>query len=237
MTDRPRTTGLGPPHSPGFLTDGVPMQALLVAWRRRWKLIAGVVLLTLLGTIIVVLRNEPKYRATAVLRVADTRYAVSAAIDLPPANPAADRRFDPVFSQLHLLQSRTVLAQVVEAEGLRLLPVSSEVPVAQLRDVRVEPAANVDTLRVSFSHAGFALSTGTAAAAAVYGARADLDGVSFSVDTRPAVTHATLVVLPQDAAIDRVRSGLRAKSRPQTEIIDVSYTAATPLEAQRVVNA
>src|SRR5919108_985198 len=138
MTDRPPTTGLRPQYSPGFLTDGVPMQALLVAWRRRWKLIAGVVLLTLLGTVIVVLRNEPKYRATAVLRVADTRYAVSAAINLPPANPAADRRFDPVFSQLHLLQSRSVLAQVIETEGLRLEALSAGLSVDRLRNLHID---------------------------------------------------------------------------------------------------
>jgi hypothetical protein len=194
-----------PQHEAGTLRDGVSTAALFAAWRRRWKLVGGTVLLSTCAVAAVVVRGEPSYRATAVLRVADTRQAVSAAIDLPQASAAADRRFDPVFSQLHLLQSRTVLAQVVETEGLRLEAVSAELSVDRLRNLHIDPAATADSLWVSFSATGFGARTHGAAGAAAYGAPLTVAGISFTVDARPSVGHATFAVLPQEAAVDRVR--------------------------------
>jgi polysaccharide biosynthesis transport protein len=216
--------------------DGVATVALLTALRRRWKLVTAATLLVVAAAAAVLLLEAPTYRASVVLRVIDTRQAVTAAIELPQANPTADRRFDPVFSQLHLLQSRAVLSRVVEEEGLRLVA-ASPAPLPELRHIDVAADATADSIRLAFLADSVVARTHAGAARAAYGAPLVVEGVGFTIEARPATAVGVLTVLPHEQAVDRVAARLRARSRAQTEIIDLSYTAATPLEAQRVVNA
>ncbi|HEX7940840.1 MAG TPA: GNVR domain-containing protein, partial [Gemmatimonadaceae bacterium] len=189
--------------------------------------------------------EEPLYRATAVVRVADARRVITQGTGEDDADPGLLRVANPILSQLQVLQSRSVLGDVVEREGLRLAPPAGPLPFIPaigamprqlLRDVRVDPASPVDTLQLDFSTGGVVARGLRGSARAAWHAPLRLGGVSFVVDSAPGLRHATLVVVPGGAAIDALRSDMHFTPVPETDVIDVDYATSDPLLAQRVVN-
>jgi tyrosine-protein kinase Etk/Wzc len=146
---------------------------------------------------------------------------------------------DPILSQIQVLQSRGMAAAVVDREGLRLEPLTSEFPASLLTNVVVAPTtAGGDSLRAVFEKDGYSLHGSGRALRAAYGQPVQLPGVRFTIASRPrGVENAEFVVLSGDAAISRLAGNLRAVNRKNTDVIDLQYTHNDPRVAQRVVNA
>ena len=213
----------------------VGLRDVLAVARRSW-------LILLVGTIIggmaagfIAYREEPGYRATAVLRLADARRGIAGGIEAPAAE--IGRLTNPLLSQIQILRSRGVLGQVVDAEGLRLSPYFRGFAARLLTEVSVDATAPVDTLHLKFDSTHVTVRGTRLTVRARYGEPVVLDGVRFVVNGRPKAREGTWYVLSREAAIDELVLRLRVLPRAQTDIIDVSYVAQRPWVAQRVVNS
>lgn len=205
--------------------------------RRHWFLV-GVITAFSVGLVLNQIRHELRlYAATAVVRLVDKARELSSGIArTSPSQPF--RPFtDPVLSQIQVLKSRGVAEAVVEKEGLRLRALPQGLPPMWTSDVHVpSSAATSDTLFVSFSDSTVSVH-GRTVVVARYGSPVSVDGIEFTVATRPAIGNARLIVIPEEWATGEVVANLSARSRDRTDVIDVSYTAPEPALAQRVVNA
>src|SRR6266487_4246312 len=220
-------------------SDGLAWQDVLVAARRRLWLVLGVPAVLLVGTAIMVLRETPIYRATAVLRLGDARRAMTSGLEAP-VEPT--RLMDPLLSQTQMLKSRALLGSVVDSLGMRLAPDYGDVPAALIDSVFVAPDAAADTLSLGFSATGVTVRGRADSAAAAYGGTLELRGggaggtVRFRVTARPKAANTTWIVRSRDEAIDHVLTHLRVAPRTQTNVVDVTYTAYRPALAEQVVN-
>jgi capsular exopolysaccharide synthesis family protein len=218
-----------------FTSGMLGLRDVLAVARRSWLLLLVGTALGGLGAAFFAYREEPGYRATAVLRLADTRRALVGGIDMPAAE--VGRLTNPLVSQIQILRSRGVLGNVVDAEGLRLRPYFRRFAARLLTEVHVDSAAPVDTLWLTFDSSRVTVETPSRVVHAQYGEPVVLDGVRFVINGRPKVRDATWYVLSREEAIDELLFRLRVVPRPETDIVDVSYTAHRPWLAQRVVNA
>ena len=214
----------------GTYPDQFPWRVALGAARRYWWLVVGGPVVTVGLTFLWIWLSPSEYRATAVLRLADARRALTRGVEQTTVEPA--RSAEQLLSQIQMLRSRWVASAVVDSVGLRLRPSSRGVSPVLLADVRVEPDAPADTLELEFRAADFTVD----GAAFAYGAPAQIGGVSFTITARPSANKGKWVVLPREAAIDQLIERVRTSRRPATSIVDVSYTVRRPALAQRVVN-
>jgi polysaccharide biosynthesis transport protein len=227
-----------PDRSPAALdapSDGLVWQDVVVAARRRWWLVLGVPAVLLVGTAIMVFRETPIYRATAVLRLGDARRSMTSGLEVA-VEPA--RLMDPLLSQTQMLKSRALLGTVVDTLGMRLAPDYGDVPAALIDSVFVAPDAAADTLSLGFSATGVTVRGLADSAAADYGRTLALQGgsVRFRVKAQPKVAKTSWIVRSRDEAIDQVLTHLRVAPRTQTNVVDVTYTAYRPALAEEVVN-
>jgi succinoglycan biosynthesis transport protein ExoP len=211
------------------------LRDVLAVARRAWLLLLVGTILGGMAAGVVAYRDEPRYRATAVLRLADARQALVGGMDVPTTE--IGRLTNPLLSQIQILRSRGVLGQVVDAEGLRLEPDLRGFAARLLTEVRVDSAAPVDTLWLTFDSTHVTVQAADREVRAQYGNPVRLDGVRFVVSGPPKVREATWYVLSREEAIDELLMRLRVSPRAQTDIVDVSYIAQRPWVAQRVVNA
>lgn len=217
--------------------EGIGMRDVLRILRRRfWTVAAVTVAITAAAAWFV--RNEyPQYRATATLRLADMRQSMTEGVGDPdPAAPNA-RVVNPQLSQIQLLTSRALVGDVVDSLSLRLRPDFHGFANRLLADVRVIPGAPTDTLDLTFDSVGVAVRGTRSRGRARYGQPLHLTGVSFTVLERPRTDHSTWAVFSREAAIDFVLGNLRVSPRPQTDVVDVSYSAYRPPVAQAVANS
>ena len=184
-------------------------------------------------------RQEPTYRATAVIAVQDPRSQMS------PEVGGYDRWWysgwiDPLRSTLEALNSGRVLGRIVDQEGLRLRPVLEEEvsPPSILEDVRVGEFALPDTLVLSFSASEVAVESRRLGEGVrgLYGQRLDVGEISFRVLQPPPVPRATFALVEREMAVAFLAGGLTSQPRPETNVVDVTFTASDPELAQRVVN-
>jgi uncharacterized protein involved in exopolysaccharide biosynthesis len=183
-------------------------------------------------------RQEPAYRATAVIAIEDPRSQV------PAEFGGYDRWWysgwiDPLRSTLEALNSGRVLGRIVDQEGLRLQPVLEEgVTSGFLEDVRVGEFALPDTLLFSFTPRRLTVESRRMGerVQGLYGQRLDVGEISFRVPRQPWVDQATFVLVERETALAFLAGGLTSEPRPETNVVDVTFTASDPEVAQRVVN-
>ena len=208
----------------------VPWRVALGTARRYWWLVLGGPLVTVGITFLWIWMSPSEYRATAVLRLADARRAITRGVEQTTAEPA--RSTEQLLSQIQMLRSRWVASAVVDSVGLRLQPSYRRFAPGLLTDVRVALDAPADTLQLEFRAADFTVD----GASFAYGTPAIVGGVSFTIVARPVAKKAKWIVLPREEAIDKLIERVRTYRRPATSIVDVSYTARRPAVVQRVVN-
>lgn len=213
----------------------VSFGAILFAIRRHLWLLAGITLAAGVIMVLMVRREEPVYRATAVVRIADARRSLTSGLE--EADRVDDRVISPVLSHIQLLRSRSLAGKVVDSLGLRLEPDFEGFKARLLVDVRVDRDAPADTLHVTFLAESIEVQTATQRVSAAYGSPVRLGGVQFTVASRPEAEEAWWVIRSRERAIDEVLESLRAKPRETTNVVDVSYVADRPALAQQVVNA
>ncbi|TVR60854.1 MAG: polysaccharide biosynthesis tyrosine autokinase [Gemmatimonadales bacterium] len=209
-------------------------EVIQILRRKMWMILAFLILGGALGWAVHEFR-EPSYRATAVIMVEDPRGQMSerlAAMD-PRGGPS-----DPIRSAMELLRSRSVLGQIVEEEGLRLRPSGAGNRVPTLAGIQVGEFALPDTVRLAFGEGGVRATSARIGETveAGYGQTITLGEVAFHVASRPDLPEAELLVVERDRAIERMARALSTQPRPETNVVDVHYTASDPEEAQRVVN-
>lgn len=214
---------------------GVGAKDILMSLRR------GVVLIAALGLIggaiaaYIVHRDDPYYRATAVLRLGDERRLLVG--DMERSDPERARTVNPLLSQIELLQSHALLEQVVNDEGLRLRPNFRGFAARLLTSVRVEPDAPQDSLSIEFADTGYVARTTGETVQGRYGQPLSIGGVHLTIAAKPRAQKVTWHIVSPEFATLHLRASMDIDARPQTDIIDVSYEARRPWLAQRVVNS
>lgn len=208
--------------------------ALAVVRRHLWL----VLVLTLAGggvAAYVAYSAQPTYRATAVIRLADARRALSGNLVEGPVSALAGRTIDPLLSQLEVLQSRAIAAAVVDSLPMLRLRTSG-FPAVLVRDVWIASPARGDSLRLEFGadHVT-ALRPGETARAA-YGAPLEFADMGFTVRRRPVSEWGQVVVLSRARAAAALVASLTLRPRAGTDVVDVSYVTRDPWRAQLVVN-
>ncbi|HEX6965436.1 MAG TPA: polysaccharide biosynthesis tyrosine autokinase [Gemmatimonadaceae bacterium] len=208
--------------------------------RRRFWVVALVTIATAGVVGYLAHRTPPIYRADATIRLTDSRQALTNGLadqNKQPTTPESD----PLLTQIEVLTSRSVAGKVVDSmPSLRMIVTG--IPATIVRGLQFVDSVPSDSLHSLFFTVGFAAHEYTVhgrsgVRRAPYGSLVELDGVRFSV-VGPAQPHTgTIRILPRDDAITRLANRIHARPLENTDVIDVSYTAGTPLDAQQVVNA
>src|SRR3954470_7359495 len=234
----PRYLPPGPQFEPGYErqgNDSISFGHFLGVLRRRYRL---VLLLTVVGLAVgayLAAKSPASYKATAVLRLAGERRALTGEIE---PTPELDRTADPILSLVELVRSRSVMGAVVDSLGLRLVSVTPDFPTSRIEGIVVKPdALGGDTISVNFFRNGVKAKVGGRETQAPYGQPLDFGTVRFVIAAAPDVPSANLYVLPREMAIDRLLADISVVHRVETDIMDVAYVSPNPRMAQRVVNS
>lgn len=231
-TAAPRVYSAPPPSGPPR-GDGTPIDVarLLATFRRRvWLVILPTLAFGAFAWQQV--RSQPRlYRSTAVVQLVDARQALAGGLaSSSDRSPYAMS----VLSQIEILQSRAVAAAVVDSDAVGTRVQTVDIPLSLLENVRVTDSLASSRIQLSFSPTGIVV--GERAVAAHYGDVIQGPEAQFAVSRDPGVTSGAIIVLPREAAIDRVVSSVAATPRRQTNLIDITFTAADPIVARRLVN-
>ena len=124
-------------------------ETLAVLKRHRW-LILSATAVTVGIAAYMAYTQQPLYRARAVIRVANARQAVTGGLEDKTQESPFGWNADPLVSQLEILKSRGVAAEVVDREPLPLRLQPHGFPVALLKDVQLLPTAAPETLFLHF---------------------------------------------------------------------------------------
>ena len=232
MPQRPADEGA----YPQVADDSLDIREILSVLRRHmWLVLASVVLVTA-AAVFVVSRQEPQYRASAMIRLKNERQAMTGSLQNEALDQMMGRTADPLLSQIEQMRSRSVASAVVSRLGLRLQPVDGALRQGALAVVYVPERAQPDTLRLRFGNSGYELSNDGSKVTVPYGEPARLNDVELTIVERPDVAQAQVAILTEEQAIDRVRT-MRASPREKTDVVEVSYTSNDPELSQAVVNA
>lgn len=218
----------GPP-APLSLRD------VLAALRRHTALVLASALVVTALAAWYGMTRPPSYTAKAAIRLIDRQSAITGGLGGGAGRPASGA-VDPILSQLAVLRSRTVGGKVVDnLPALRLAP--EGFPAALLADVSITGEDIPDSLIFLFSDQGVT-TTGPAGAMTVpYGTPIQAGGLSLVVTARPRDDEGVLHVRSRDRAINFLLSSLEVVPRPETDVVDVSYTADHAAAARDVVNS
>ena len=202
--------------------------------RPWWWLIAGAAALGLAAAAVWVHGEVPQFRATAVLRVGDLRETVTTGLEAPARETS--RFVNPLTSQVQLLRSRSLIAEVVDLVGFRLRPEHRGFKPSLLEAVHVAPDATADTLWLDFEPDGFSVRTQRLERWGFYGRPVEVDGVRLILGGKPPGDRTTWLVVSREVAVDGLLSKLRVSARSETNILDISFDHPDPVTAQRIVN-
>jgi capsular exopolysaccharide synthesis family protein len=234
----PELSGMYPEVSVPEGPDSVLKVALELVGlvRRNLVLIAVFVALSLSACAVMLYREQPVYRAAAVIRLVDKTKATTGSLTTGATDQISGSWVDPILSQLQVLESRGVAQEIAAREGLQLKSLTRGFGWKYIDSVSVDSSASADTVVVRFSDASYIASTNGKTSQARYGDPVVLPGVRFVVGTRPPLEAAELTVLPRQRAVDFVFGQLNGRSRDRTDVVDVTYQATDPTLAQRTVN-
>jgi succinoglycan biosynthesis transport protein ExoP len=221
-----RPAGAGAP-------DSVSFGHLLQVFRRHIWLVLGVALAGLIAGIYLAYQQPRVYRASALIRLADTRRVLAGTSeDAPTMGKSADR----LQSLMQLATSRQVISAVVDSLGMQLQSSTPEFALSYLTDIRVDPRASTDSIVVTFGPTGVVAVTANRRVEAAYNTPVNLGVVRFTPRGHPGVPSAVLRVAPRDIAVDGLIGRIEVVGRGGTDLVDVSSENADPATAQRIVN-
>jgi capsular exopolysaccharide synthesis family protein len=215
---------------------GLSVRELLLVARRHWLLIGSITLVVTALTAWLVLSAVPQYRAVAALRLVDQGRMMSGGLETGMSEGLMGW-VDPVQSEIQILRSRHVMGGVVEDQGLRLVTVDGDFPRAVVSNVRVATDAPGDTVRLRYHDAEYEVSSVAGSARVPYGQHVSVGAVEFTVLARPGADEALLRVDPFEPTLQRLTRKFQTRVRPNTDVVDIDYTHADPVLAQRVVNS
>ena len=237
-TRTPRHPAAPVPEDPTVGADSVDLLQVLGTMRRQALLVS---LVTLLGGAVafaIAMMRQPVYEAYALIRMQDSRFAMTRGIT-GDESPLTERTtLDPILSEIQILTSHSLAAEVVDRPGaaaLRVYPVGFSREV--LADVDARRVATRDSLGMRFDAQGYVVAGTAGTEWAEYGSPVELGGLRFTVTERPSVAEGLLVVVPTEEAVDSLLRNLAVWPRERTNLIDVRYAATDPVVARDVANA
>ena len=220
---------------PELLVSTVRLNELIRTLRRHLWLVLGVAAGAVAATGYVAYRVGPVYRAVAVIRLADSRRALTGGVVEDPGDGGAGRFADPLLSQVQLLTSRTVAGSVVDSMPM-LRVETRNVPASLLADVAVADTAEADTFDLAFGRDSLVVRARSVERRTTYGTAMEVGGIRFAVLKGAHTRRGLLRVDSREVAITRLIAHLRVTSRARTDIVDVAYSAPDPQRAEQVVN-
>ena len=176
------------------------------------------------------------FRAKGVIKLANSRRVMTGGLSSDNSETSVGLYADPLKSQIEILTSRTVAATVVDSEPTLLRLRASGIDPTLLTHLKIAPEATLDSVHLEFSAAGVTATVDTLVVTAAYGAQLQLTGLAFAIAGQPPVTSAAIRLIARDAAASALVAGIRATQRPESDVIDVFYTAREALPAKLVVN-
>jgi len=212
-----------------------PLSHFLGLLRRHLWLLFGIVAVSVGVASYLVRKQEPQYRATAVLRLEDDGPAITGLLDA--TGGGAGRLGDRVLSEMQVIRSRAIAEDVVDRLGLRLRSTTRGFTLSHLDEIVVDGNAAADSLLLQFVAKEVEVRSGSSRSRAGYGQPIEIDGVSLRVPSRPRVESALLRVESRSGAARRVQDNLTVRRREGTSVIDLGYTANDPRLARDIVNA
>jgi capsular exopolysaccharide synthesis family protein len=216
-------------------SGGLQLKAsLALIWRHRWLVLAAGVLGLALAAYLVSV-EPPRFESRALIRLSDPRRGMVPGENVTPT--FGGNRVDPLLSQLEIMRSGSVMDAAVALQGLRLRAETPGFPAEVLTGVQVDSTAAPDTLALQLQRSGFTVQGAGGSVPGVYGLPVQTGGVRFTLARYPGVDAAVLRVLPRQAAVGVLQRGLATQPRVQTDIVDVRFTAADPVVAQRSLQA
>src|SRR5690349_12392257 len=184
---------------------------LVALLRRHWLLIFAIAAASVAIQLYRV-RNDPHiYRATATLRLEDKGQELANGMTRTPMPQPYRSFYDPVLTQLQVLQSQAVAESVASAEGLRLRSLPRWLPPNSATSVCVSPAAPSATLQVACTDSAVLVRSPRAATQADYGMPVSIGGIQFTVERNPGVRAADLTVISAEEAANECREGLSGR--------------------------
>jgi len=219
--------------SDSVLTVALDFVALV---RRNLVLVAVFVALALGFGVVLLRREQPVYKAAAVIRLADKTRATTGGLGTGATDEIIGSYTDPILSQLQVLESRGVAQEIAAREGLQLGSLTRGFGWKYFDRVSIDSSASADSLVVRFGTAWYIASMNGQTSQARYGEGVTLPGVRFVVSQRPPLSSADLTVLPRQRAVDYILGQLQGRARDRTDVVDVTYQATDPTLAQRTVN-
>jgi polysaccharide biosynthesis transport protein len=215
-------------------TGTVSVSRFFAILRRHYKLILAFAIVGGGLGAVVSMREPPSYKATATLRLANERRALTD--DIEQSTTGGSRYIDPILSLVALIKSRGVAGVVVDSLGLQLVSKTPEFKMKSVRNVRVDQRAVGDSVFLRFYRNGVLARRSNQESRAAYGSSVDLSGLRFIVTKAPQVDAAVLGIIPREAAIDQLLLGLISYNRPGTDVIDIQYATEDPVKSQNIVN-
>jgi succinoglycan biosynthesis transport protein ExoP len=202
--------------------------------RRRYRLVLLTTVMGAAAGAFLASREPPTYKATAVLRMAGERRALTGGMEEPA--PEASRTTDPILSLVQLVRSRSVLGGVVDSLGLQLQSWTPEFPTSYVSHLQIDPRAAGDSVVLEFTPDRVTASYAGRQASGAYGQVLPLGPVRFAVNGRPELPRAVLGIVSREPMIDWLVGSLGVGARPATDLIDVWFVSTDPRLAQQIVN-
>ncbi|MGQ0713302.1 MAG: GumC family protein [Gemmatimonadaceae bacterium] len=225
---------------PGESVDrALPLRNLIAAVRHRWWAFAIVLALVVGFSTWRTSRTTRLYATTATVRIQELQ-TTPVGVQTPTIR---DYRVDPIQSEQEIIKSKAVAELVAEELGLRLHIVDPKLLRGTLFGrfaPSVDSTVQFSELVIRLRGDGYSLhSGGRMLASAPYGERVSGGGVTLTVPARPRIEESEirLGVMPLDNAAGTARAGLTTRSRPQTNIVEISFTGADPVMVAEIANA
>jgi succinoglycan biosynthesis transport protein ExoP len=230
-----RTFRSGPGSDPAPRT--ITLRDVVRALRRRWWVVLSVTALTTAAAVYLVHTTQTTYASSAVVRLKDSQRALTGSLAAGASDKFGGRALDPVQSQVEVLTSRSVAAEVADSVH-RLRVRTRGFRDTLLTQVSTSGAAASDSVTLVFTDGDYQARDQHARVRAVYGDTVNLNNFRFSIAARPArVTTGAVILRARDEAAKRLQGRVRVRPRKDTDIIDVAYSDYDSLLAQQVTQA
>ncbi|HET7603472.1 MAG TPA: polysaccharide biosynthesis tyrosine autokinase [Gemmatimonadales bacterium] len=203
--------------------------------RRHARLVLLITLLATGGAAAYAFLRQPLYISNAVIRVRDTRGALTAGLTDVNNGGVTGTEVNPLLSLIEVLTSRTVAGAVVDSLPVLRLNAGG-IPLDALREVEIAPGLSADSLVLDLRADGIVVSGDSNTPPVPYGVPVGHEGFHLTFDSAPQIGMVTIHLMPRAAAVNAVVGNLDVVARPNTDVMDVRYLAADPALAQEVAN-
>ena len=217
-------------------TEALNLRELLAVIRRNWWVVVGIAGLILGLSSYLAITTPVTYRAKGVIKLANSRRAITAGLSNDNSESAVGLYSDPLKSQIEVLTSRTVAGAVVDSEPTLLRVRAPSLPPSLIRVLNISSEGAIDSVQVDFGPADVTARLAERTVRAAYSEPLQLPGVTFSIAARPSISSAVFAIIARDAAVGLLGANTKATQRPESDVIDVLYTGTEAQPAKAIVN-